>query len=92
MEETMNGKIVLITGATSGIGKETARGLAQLGATVVFTTRDVQRGEQTKQELVQSTKNNNIDVLFCDLSSFTSIRHCCMEFQKKIYHLTCVNK
>ena len=33
-------KIVLITGATSGIGKETARGLAQLGATIVFTTRD----------------------------------------------------
>jgi len=83
MEETMKRKIVFITGATSGIGKETARGLAQLGATVVFTTRDVQRGEQTKQELVQSTKNNNIDVLFCDLSSFTSIRNCCMEFQKR---------
>jgi NAD(P)-dependent dehydrogenase (short-subunit alcohol dehydrogenase family) len=65
----MKGKIVLITGATSGIGKETARGLAQLGATVVITTRDVKRGEQTKQEIVQSTKNNNIDVLFCDLSS-----------------------
>ena len=83
MEETMKGKIVFITGATSGIGKETARGLAQLGATVVITTRDVQRGEQTKQELMQSTKNNNIDVLFCDLSSFTSIRNCCIEFQKR---------
>lgn len=34
----MKGKIVLITGATSGIGKETARGLAMLGATVVITT------------------------------------------------------
>jgi len=83
MEETMIGKIVLITGATSGIGKETARGIAQLGATVVLTTRDVQRGQQTKQELMQSTKNKNIDVLFCDLSSFTSIRDCCMEFLKK---------
>jgi NAD(P)-dependent dehydrogenase (short-subunit alcohol dehydrogenase family) len=83
MDKTMKGKIVFITGATSGIGKETARGLAQLGATVVITTRDVQRGEQTKQELMQSTKNNNIDVLFCDLSSFTSIRNCCMEFQKR---------
>ena len=83
MEETMIGKIVLITGATSGIGKETARGIAQLGATVVLTTRDVQRGQQTKQELMQSTINKNIDVLFCDLSSFTSIRDCCMEFLKK---------
>jgi NAD(P)-dependent dehydrogenase (short-subunit alcohol dehydrogenase family) len=79
----MKGKIVLITGATSGIGKETARGLAQLGATIVITTRDMQRGEQTKQELMQSTKNNNIDVLYCDLASFASIRGCCIEFLKK---------
>jgi NAD(P)-dependent dehydrogenase (short-subunit alcohol dehydrogenase family) len=83
IKESMKGKIVIITGATSGIGKETARGLAQLGATVVITTRDVQKGEQTKQELVQTTKNNNIDVLFCDLSSFTSIRDCCREFLKR---------
>ncbi len=79
----MKGKIVLITGATSGIGKETAQGLALLGATVVLTTRDVERGEQTRQELIQSTKNTNIDVLFCDLASFTSIRDCCNEFLKK---------
>ena len=79
----MKGKMVLITGATSGIGKETARGLAQLGATVIITTRDMQRGEQTKQELIQSTKNNNIDILYCDLASFASIRGCCTEFLKK---------
>ena len=79
----VKGKMVLITGATSGLGKETARGLAQLGATVVITTRDIPKGEQTKQELIQSTKNNNIDVLYCDLASFTSIRGCCTEFLKK---------
>jgi NAD(P)-dependent dehydrogenase (short-subunit alcohol dehydrogenase family) len=79
----MKGKIVLITGATSGIGKETATGLAMLGATVVITTRDVQRGEQTRQELIEATKNTNIDVLFCDLASFSSIRDCCREFLKK---------
>jgi NAD(P)-dependent dehydrogenase (short-subunit alcohol dehydrogenase family) len=79
----MQGKIVLITGATSGIGKETAKGLAMLGATVVITTRDVQRGEQTRQELIEATKNTNIDVLFCNLSSFSSIRDCCREFLKK---------
>lgn len=79
----MKGKIVLITGATSGIGKETARALAQLGAKIVITTRDARSGEQTKQELIQSTKNDNIDVLFCDLSSFISIRECCNEFLKR---------
>jgi NAD(P)-dependent dehydrogenase (short-subunit alcohol dehydrogenase family) len=81
----MKGKIVLITGATSGIGKETAQGLAMLGATVVIITRDEQRGEQTRQELIQTTKNTNIDVLFCDLASFASIRDCCREFLKR-YH------
>jgi retinol dehydrogenase-14 len=79
----MKGKIVLITGATSGLGKETARALARLGATIVMTTRDVQRGEQAKQELIASTQNKNIDVLFCDLSSFVSIRKCCAEFLEK---------
>ena len=56
----MGGKIILITGATSGIGKETARALAKMGATVVFTTRDDARGEQTRKELIASTQNNNI--------------------------------
>jgi len=79
----MKGKIVLITGATSGLGKETARALARLGATIVLTTRDAQRGEQTKQELIASTQNTNIDVLYCDLALFVSIRACCTEFLQK---------
>ena len=73
----------MITGATSGIGKETARGLAQLGATVVMTTRDVKKGELIKNELIHSTNNKNIDVLKCDLSSFKSIRNFCEEFKTK---------
>jgi len=79
----MEGKIVLITGATSGIGKVTAQELARLGATVVFTTRDTKKGEQTKQELIQTTKNKNIDMLYCDLASFVSIRTCCAKFLEK---------
>ena len=79
----MKGKIILITGATSGIGKETALGLVQLGANIVFTTRDVQKGLRTKQELIDSTQNPNIDILFCDLTSFESIRICCDEFNRK---------
>jgi retinol dehydrogenase-12 len=79
----MKGKIVLITGATSGLGKETAWALAHLGATIVMTTRDQQKGEQTKQELIASTQNKDINVMFCDLSSFVSIRKFCTEFLEK---------
>ena len=70
----MKGRVVLITGATSGIGKETGVGLAKLGATVVFTTRDDWRGETTRQDIVRASGNQNIEPLFCDLASFESIR------------------
>ncbi|UCB58822.1 MAG: SDR family oxidoreductase [Thermoplasmatales archaeon] len=79
----MHNKIVLITGATSGIGKETALGLAKLGATIVFTTRDNLKGEKTKKELIAATSNKNIYMIKCDLASFKSIRNCCKEFKSK---------
>jgi len=79
----MNGKRVFITGATSGIGKETARGLARMGYSLVFTTHDKQRGIETQQELKESTGNPEIDVLFCDLGSFASVRRCAAEYQQR---------
>ena len=79
----MKNKIVLITGATSGIGKETSLGLARLGATIVFTSRDRAKGEKTKSELIAATSNEHIDMLHCDLASFESIRTCCKEFTSK---------
>jgi len=82
-ENTVKNKIVLITGATSGIGKETARGLAELGATIVFTTRDNLKGEKTKKKLIAATNNENIHMLKCDLASFESIKNCCKEFKSK---------
>ena len=83
----MKDKIVLITGATSGLGKETALALARLGATIVMTTRDQQKGEQTRQELIASTQNKAIDVMSCDLASFVSIRQFCAEFLEKYKEL-----
>ena len=86
-ENLLTNKIILITGATSGIGKETAIGLARLNATIIFTTRDLLKGEKVKKELIEKTNNKNIYMLKCDLASFESIRNFCKEFKSKYNNL-----
>ena len=78
---SMKGKICLITGATSGIGRATAMALAKMGADIVVTTRDERRGAETKKGLVERTGNESIDVLFCDLSSLQSVKDCSDRFR-----------
>ena len=82
-----NKKLILVTGGTSGIGRETAKGLASTGATVVFTARDVKKGEETKREIIKETHNDNVEYLVCDLSSFTSIQKCAEEFREHYHRL-----
>jgi len=66
-------KTVVITGATSGIGKVTAIELAKMGAGVIFNTRDTQRGKATKKEIQQKSGNDQIYVLPCDLGSLKQV-------------------
>lgn len=66
-------KICLITGATSGIGKEAALGLAKQGMDIIFNTRDETRGRKVREELIGQSGNQNIEVLNCDLGSFQSV-------------------
>jgi NAD(P)-dependent dehydrogenase (short-subunit alcohol dehydrogenase family) len=67
-------KICLITGATSGIGKETALELARQGMKIIFNTRDEKRGIIVRDEIIQKSKNPDINMYLCDLASFQSIR------------------
>lgn len=79
----MNGKVCMVTGANSGIGKETALGLAELGATVVMVCRNPSRGEATMVEIKEKTGNDLVDLMIADLSSQQSIRQLAANFKKK---------
>lgn len=70
----MKGKTCVITGANSGIGLETARGLARLGARVVLVCRDRRKGEAARQELLAATGNGQISLLVADLASLDAVR------------------
>jgi NAD(P)-dependent dehydrogenase (short-subunit alcohol dehydrogenase family) len=83
----MKGKICLITGSNSGIGKETAVGLAKMGATVVMVLRNKERGEKAQKEIIKQSGNNSVDLMICDLSSMESIRQFAEEFKKKYRRL-----
>jgi NAD(P)-dependent dehydrogenase (short-subunit alcohol dehydrogenase family) len=84
---SMQGKICMVTGANSGIGKATALALAQLGATVVMVCRDRARGEEAQSELTTKSGNNGVDLLLADLSSQQSIRQLVEHFQHHYPHL-----
>jgi NAD(P)-dependent dehydrogenase (short-subunit alcohol dehydrogenase family) len=69
----LSGKRVIVTGATSGIGVETARALARAGAEVTLAVRDVEAGARTALDITASTGNRSIHVVHLDLSDQTSV-------------------
>lgn len=79
----MQGKICLITGATSGIGKVTARAIAERGATLVIVGRNENKGMETVREIQTVTKNKNISFILADLSSQTQIRRLVENFKSQ---------
>jgi len=83
MDQGLVGKICIVTGATRGIGRAIALGLASRGATMVVVARDLIRGEAVASEFRQATANNEISVLRGDLSSQASLRELAKEFSRR---------
>lgn len=70
----LDNKVVVVTGASDGIGVETARFLADLGATVVMPVRNVAKAGAVRDDIVRSTGNQNVEVMPMDLASLDSVR------------------
>jgi len=83
----MSGKICVITGATSGIGKATALGLAKMGATVIVVGRSAERTETVVKAIQQVSGNHNIEALIADLSAQAQVRELAAAIQRKYDHL-----
>ena len=83
----MDGKICMITGATSGIGKETAFDLAQKGARLVLACRNSSKGETVVRSIRSKSGNGRIDVEHCDLASLDSVRNFVDDFKRRYERL-----
>ncbi len=76
----MKGKTVLVTGANTGIGLETAAGLAAQGAYVVITARDPAKGKAAVDEIRRRHPDADVDVMQLDLSRLDDVRTFAKDF------------
>jgi dehydrogenase/reductase SDR family member 12 len=83
----MEGKVVLVTGASSGRGLAAAEGFARLGATVWLVSRGRERGEDARVRIAERSGNDDVHVGLCDLSKLASVRHFARRFQDQASRL-----
>lgn len=76
-------KIVLVTGATSGIGEVTARELAQQGAHIIILARNREKAEKTQRDIIAATGNKQVDTVLADLSVLQQVRDVSAELHAK---------
>jgi NAD(P)-dependent dehydrogenase (short-subunit alcohol dehydrogenase family) len=84
---TMKDKVVMVTGANSGIGKAVSLALAKMGATIVMVARNKERGEAARSEIIRKSQNSSVDLLLADLSSLESVRKLATDFREKYSEL-----
>ncbi len=72
-EKTCTGKVCIVTGANSGIGYHTAKGLAEKGATVVMVVRNMDKGEVAMAEIKEATGSESVYLMHCDVSDMESV-------------------
>ena len=86
-EQSMGGKVVLVTGATSGLGLAAAEGFARLGAAVRLLARSAERGERACATVVKRSGNSDVQVSLCDISDLQAVRHFAERFSAQASRL-----
>jgi NAD(P)-dependent dehydrogenase (short-subunit alcohol dehydrogenase family) len=77
----MKGRVVMVTGANAGMGKEISLALAGMGANLIMVSRDRGRGEAARKDVVSASGNQEVELLLGDLSSQQSIRRLVQDFK-----------
>jgi len=78
-EQNLAGKVVLVTGANSGIGKATALQLAREGATTILACRDLAKARQAEEEIRRVSGNDAVSLVEPDLGDLRSVERCASE-------------
>ena len=86
-QPVMKDKVVVVTGANSGVGRATSLELAKMGARVVMVARNREKGEAAMSEIKKASKNDSVDLLLADLSSLESVRQLASQIQGKYSRL-----
>ena len=79
----MAGRVCVVTGATAGIGKETALALAKMGATLVIVARDAGKSARTVDEIEKAVPGATVDVVLADFASLDAVRDAAAEIGKR---------
>ena len=79
----MKGRVCAITGASSGLGYETALALAQRDATVALLCRSPERGVQARDRIAAATGNADVHVIACDHANLDTVREAAAQLQKR---------
>lgn len=79
----LEGKTIIVTGANSGLGRETALALARMKANVVMVCRNKRKGDAARREISKESGNESVDLLLCDMSSLAEVRTLAAEVRNR---------
>ncbi|MBU9710450.1 SDR family oxidoreductase [Evansella tamaricis] len=80
-------KIMMVTGANSGMGKATALAFAKMGAHVIMLCRNEEKGIAAQQEIISESKNQKVELFLCDLGKLEDIRRVAQAINEKFPRL-----